>query len=169
MIDVTIDTTIEGGHGNLLLRLEAIGFTQVADTYYLAIDPSFMKDDVSERKVILNLRNLLEWWSASVEKLETEGVTYLPFDFSDQYIGCLRVAMRDAQILSVDYGSTRKFQGDSFDPSQCEAFVLADKDYNKSTDSFTCKKSVMLSDVKHSMDGMRNLLERSADYEPGTL
>lgn len=154
MIDVTVDRTIEGGHRNLVLALETIGFIQVADTYYFAIDPCFMNGDESEHKVILNLLNLLKWWSVSVEKIERGDATYLPFDFSDQYVGCLRVSIRDGQNVLVDYGSTRKFEGCSFSPSRCGGFVLTDQDYDTSTDSFVCKKSVILSDIKRSMDGM---------------
>lgn len=57
MISVTINQKIAGGHGNLLLRLELIEFSQVADTYYFALDTAFMKGDESEEKVILNLRH----------------------------------------------------------------------------------------------------------------
>lgn len=165
MIDVTMNREVEGGHGNLLLSLEPIGFSQVADTYYFALDMSFRKDDESEEKVILNLRNLLRCWFSAVENLEDAGVTYLPFDFSDQYIGCLRVAMRDGQNLLIDYGYTRKFDGSSFNPSHCKAFVLGEKDYSKNTDSFVCARSAVLSGINRSID--KNFAGPSSHLPPG--
>lgn len=154
MINVTIDPTIEGGHGNLVLKLESIKFSQVADTYYFALDSSFMKGDESEQKVIMNLHNLLKCWFAAVQKLESGDVKFLPFDFSDQYIGCLRVEKLEGDNILVDYGSTRKFEGSSFKPSKCEEFVLSDKDYERSTASFICAKSVILSNIRSSMDSI---------------
>lgn len=145
-----MDRRIEG-HTNLLLNLQPINFSQVADTYYFALDNSFRHGDESEEKVILNIKRLLECWLDAVKNLGSSEVSYLPFDFSDQYIGCIRVEGVDANNLSVSYGSTRKFEGSSFRPSQCKQFVLDPSDYDSTTNSFILKRSSFIRNIKSSI------------------
>ena len=154
MISVTVNQRIAGGHGDLLLDLKPIGFSQVADTYYFALDTAFMEKDESEDKVVLSLRHLLKCWFAAVSKLDRASVAYLPFDFSDQYIGCLRVEECEEENLMVSYGSTRKFEGSSFNPFDCDMFILSDKDYSKTTGAFICHKSIILASIKNSIDSI---------------
>jgi hypothetical protein len=75
-------------HDDLHLCLE--GFSRTTDSYYLAIDPGMLAGQESPDKVRLVLIQLLQGWAEALSKATVTQPVYLPFDFSDQYTGCLR-------------------------------------------------------------------------------
>lgn len=151
MIKVWIDSGKSGGHEDLLLQLESINLTKVADTYYFTLDNSFRRGDESTNKVYLNLKQLLEGWVSSIRQIESGETVCLPFDFSDQYIGCLKVAALENGLISVNYGYTVKYIGSSFNPSRYADFILKDDEYKATTESFTTSKTIFLEDIKQSV------------------
>lgn len=120
------------GHDDLLLKSDILKINQQADTYYFIIDNDFMSGDESFAKVVSTLKILLNDWVKQIEELTT-GVTYLPFDFSDEYIGCLKVEYIENDKLLLSYGYTAQYKGWSIYPSDTKDFKLKSSDYSTET------------------------------------
>jgi hypothetical protein len=82
------------GHKDLILRIPEIGLEQIADTYYFSLDISNLTENET-RKVVLNLIGLLQNWKDKLSKLQSNKIVFLPFDYSDEYLGGLRVEFID--------------------------------------------------------------------------
>ena len=75
------------GHDDVFLTLGKIEGT--ADAYYLALDRGINDGDESPQKIRLVLQKLLDQWRRVLLSLEDGSSVYLPYDFSDEYTGCL--------------------------------------------------------------------------------
>lgn len=65
------------------------GKVQKCDSYYFALDRKLAPEDESPKKVKVVLKRLLEQWLEYIDNSVQGDILYLPYDFSDQYIGCL--------------------------------------------------------------------------------
>jgi hypothetical protein len=86
-------------HNDILIRLgnrEVVG-----DTYYLALDNAYRPDESSEEKVQELFARLLATCAAKVEGLEDGESAYLPFDFQDEWLGCVRCLRRGSEFSLV--------------------------------------------------------------------
>ena len=110
-------TTDRDCHEDLLLRLGA--WRQVCDSYYLAGDQSpTMGPDIPSA-----IARLLEQWVDQLERLRGSRTTvFLPFDFSDECTGWLRVVSRAGDRLTVEAGWSG-IEGWSFYPSNIAAMA----------------------------------------------
>lgn len=152
-----------GGHNNLILELLPLNFTKVADSYYFALDNGFMKGDESTLKVILNIELLLQNWMKKIEKIDVKETAYLPFDFSDQYIGCLRVKRISETMLSIDYGATLKYDAFLLSPSDFAEFEINDEDFSKDNiNSFEISITDFNKDIRASIS---KLHQKGKDIE----
>ncbi|MFJ8621926.1 hypothetical protein ACIRD3_03665 [Kitasatospora sp. NPDC093550] len=104
-------TTGLGVHDDLLLRLGA--WWHACDSYYLGLDDSpTMGADIGS-----GLVRLLDQWLEQLDRLPAaEGPAFLPFDFSDQCTGWLRVSSVSAERVVVEAGWSA-VEGWSFYPS----------------------------------------------------
>ena len=86
-VDLRFEYTAgQGLHCDLSVRLGT--WQHVCDSYYFAIDETSTADAEVPRALV----QLLEQWTDQVRSLQpTGGTAFLPFDFSDQYTGWLRV------------------------------------------------------------------------------
>ena len=75
------------GHNDLVLSLGGRSFR--CDSYYLAIDDTLTLAVDGPGKVPAVLRLLLGHWLAAVGRLADGDTVYLPYDYSDQYVGWL--------------------------------------------------------------------------------
>ncbi|MGW4809090.1 hypothetical protein [Kitasatospora sp. NPDC004272] len=106
-------TTDLGCHGDLLLELG--GWRHECDSYYLAIDDS----PRAGADIARGLVRLLDQWLEQLERLPqlgTGGRVFLPFDFSDEYTGWLRVSNGGGGPVTVEAGWSGA-EGWSFHPS----------------------------------------------------
>ncbi|SED96113.1 hypothetical protein SAMN04487765_0931 [Tenacibaculum sp. MAR_2010_89] len=129
MFKIYRDNVKLGGHNNLVFEIFKSGFKQVVDTYFFAIDKKFNPNDESLRKANLNIINLLENWLIELDKGRKE--IFLPFDFSDQYIGCIKVVIKEPNnLLCISYGATTEYSAISLKPSGYpENFNLSENDF----------------------------------------
>lgn len=132
------------------ITLERVGFTQSTYSYYLAIDRGLLPDLDNTYKVLINLKLLVANWIDCVKSVfkNNSPVIYLPFDFSDQYLGCLRVKLLPNGALKLDFGSTREITGYSINPSQIKCLnedIV--RNYERTSDSFECNHEELLTDL----------------------
>ncbi|WP_128546996.1 hypothetical protein [Larkinella soli] len=90
-------------HSDLHISVPELNIYTDADTYFFADDPGILPAEPSEEKVKAGLFHLLENWIKSVQSLHEGNTAFLPFDFSDQYTGALKVSRRGNE-LTVQYG-----------------------------------------------------------------
>jgi hypothetical protein len=107
------DRPATGGHDDLLLRLG--GWSQRCDSYYFAIEAEDDGPGVDAGRVAKVMLALLRQWRDRVLQLADSAIVYLPYDFSDQCTGWLRVQRSGAQLeITVGWSS---IEGYSFNPS----------------------------------------------------
>lgn len=155
MINVFVDIPITG-HGDFHLKIDALDLQEVADTYFFAIDHGFMPDIENGRKVIISIRNLLKSWKDGIEKLLIKEHIFLPFDFSDQYLGCLYVQKID-DSCRICYGYTTEDTGVSILPSKGVVAIENGKFLIK-TNTVEIDTVTLLNDIDKSIENLPNIL-----------
>lgn len=88
-------------HNDVVIRLgdrEVVG-----DSYYFSLDDAYRPDDQSDEKVQELFARLLASCAARVENLEEGESAYLPFDFQDEWLGCVR-CLRQGGHFSLALG-----------------------------------------------------------------
>ena len=83
-------------HEDIVLYVGKQSWT--CDSYYFALDRQLLPDQEDADKVRIVLKRLLEQWLKAVEQIPDGGIVYLPYDFSDQYIGWLQCKRFGDQI-----------------------------------------------------------------------
>jgi hypothetical protein len=78
----------ERRHDDLHMWIE--GYLRTMDSYYLALDSALLAGDESADKVRRVLIRLLQRWVEALARATPTRTVYLPFDFSDEYTGCLQ-------------------------------------------------------------------------------
>lgn len=147
-------------NASIVLSLDKVSFNQESSTYYFAIDKGFMPETESTYKVLKNFNHLVGKWINCVESIsESVRIVYLPFDFVDEYLGCLRVELLPNGNLAVEYGYTEEIQGYSVNPSQIEC-LGPDKvrEYNNLSDTFECSRKELLLEFGKMSVLINNLL-----------
>src|ERR1044071_2843690 len=83
------------------------GYARTTDSYYLAIDPSMLPHQESADKVRRVLIRLLQRWTEVLSQATPTQPVYLPFDFSDQYTGCLS-CRPDGEFVEIVPGTSSR-------------------------------------------------------------
>lgn len=120
-MEILLEQIISEQPGEVDLRLSVpdLGLSRVIDSYYYLLDNDNFGSDSTNLEHILSahfhkLENLLV-------KASKSDVVYLPVEYSDQYIGCFRVLVRQ-QRLQIDYGFTVQYQGANHWPRNIDLF-----------------------------------------------
>jgi hypothetical protein len=119
------------GHDDIHLWLD--GYSRVADSYYLAIDPELDPEDESVDKIRRVLVRLLGQCVKAIDRATREQPAYLPFDFSDQYTGCLR-CRPDGEEIEITAGWSRR-EGWSVSPSEPGDYFFEVTDFSPDSSS----------------------------------
>lgn len=122
--------TIQEPYKNIKLQFSAknINETDFADLYYLCLDRLFLKDETLFMKGLLNFVFLLVNWKRKILKTPTSQYAFLPFDFSDGYIGGIYLRRKTEEILEVTYGVSREFKGPSYSPAEIDLITPRNED-----------------------------------------
>lgn len=143
-----IKLNLQGKEHNLILEL--FGQEQIADLYYLASDNNLEIEQI-EIRIKVSFIKLMNQWIDRIESLNLNETTYLPFDFSDQYIGCLKVVKLEDNKLSLIYGYTRQFEGWQLSPSNIEKFILNENSFELDWGNNTANKEDLLKAIAISI------------------
>jgi hypothetical protein len=142
MIDPILSYVPDGRlHDDLFLSLPS--YRRVADTYYFAIDSGILDRDESEEKVRKVIESLLDQWSRALDSGSSP--IFLPYDFSDQYTGCLRVLV-EGDFVHVTPGFSNR-EGWSFSPSDISDFVLSVSDFRSDGPPLTVPRKSWMDQV----------------------
>lgn len=121
------------------------------DSYWFASDQNIEPNKEDADKVKTVIRELLNQWKLYVSGAKSGEVIYLPFDFSDEYTGCLRCEFQnDFVLLRVGY---LQFNGLIFFPSDISTYVKSNKLFIKSKDSIIkLPRSEFLNQIKRNIE-----------------
>jgi hypothetical protein len=141
-------------HEDVLLKLG--GVERVCDSYYFALDTGIRPGDGSPFKVGLVLIRLIEQWSEIIETANNGSTVYLPFDFSDQYTGCIRCEVI-GDTCELHLGFSRR-EGWSMLPSNIIEYSHSVSDFalrSEEVESIKISKEDLLGDLRASKSRIR--------------
>jgi hypothetical protein len=117
MIKITLNT-IEKPYKNIQLEIFSNKeiLIEYCDLYYFCLDSLFLKEETDFIKGLLNFIYLLNNWKSKLKNIDNE--VFLPFDFSDEYIGGLLLQRFSNDILKCAYVVSREFKGPLCSPTQ---------------------------------------------------
>ncbi len=105
MIELFFNKEADGLHGNLIFRIPEAKVEQICDLYYAATfegEPEPKTDPLDD---------LLQYWIHNAGGLRVDEIGYFPIDYSDQYVGCLKIERVDLENIKLEYGLTQKICG----------------------------------------------------------
>jgi hypothetical protein len=117
MFQIIYNSRETDGHRDITIIIPDINLNSQVDSYYLCLDQLFMPDHEAPDKVEKCLKLMISSWVAAIEKAEVSQTIHLPYDFSDQYIGVLRVKINSDNEVSLSSGHTTKYCGYEISPS----------------------------------------------------
>jgi hypothetical protein len=140
-----------GGHKDLSFKLDKI-VDENFDTYYFALDSETID---SNRNIESAISSLLQSWYTELTAIEHHETIYLPVDFSDQYIGCLRV-LRHEETLTLNYGFTNQ-EGYTVSPTYPIDFYRRMSDFESDSETLV----VQFKDFAMAIESQIKLLQKS--------
>lgn len=94
-----IELTIDNHNQQFVLEIKDLGLKEHSDFYWFVWDNGL----VEEENILLEnqIQNLMNWHERILGL--SSGEIYLPFDFSDQYLGCFRLSKVKSDFV-MSYG-----------------------------------------------------------------
>lgn len=117
MIHITLIDNQQSCHKDLNFKVDGLTEQLTFDSYYFAVAAEQKSVQISTAQAI---GQLIKFWIDKLELLENNKVIFLPIDFSDQYIGCIKVTNINGE-LDLNYGYTRT-EGFAVNPLNPENF-----------------------------------------------
>jgi len=133
------------GHEDLILEIKSINLRVVADTYYFRILDDFEPITAEDLRIKHALALLLGYWMSRVDSLNVTDYCYLPFDFSDEYTGCLKVAIVQENSLRVSYGYSLVVEGWNVDPLDPDDYTERVNDFQATSEEFDIQSNAFVS------------------------
>ena len=144
----------QGAHRDISLSLPECDVYEVADSYYLRLETGFLASEDSVLKVQLSLGILLGEWIHRIGALNKVGeYCFLPFDFSDEYIGGFRIQMMAEDEVACSYGDTREYGGHSINATRLYDVAFNDALFSMSSRScLFSRREIMLRIERNIVD-----------------
>jgi hypothetical protein len=142
-------------HKDLFLNMPMINLSCEADSYYFLFAKS-SGANVGYSKVVEILQHLLKAWLMRMDSLPITRICYLPFDFSDQYIGCLRIESVEQNKIQIQYGFTQKFMGMEISPAEINNFILQEDDFDQDSGVVVLDKDDFKKSIEESIAQIRD-------------
>lgn len=121
------------------------------DLYYFCLDNTFFENDQSLAKGVLNFLAMLENWKLKIEKLGLSQRDFLPFDYSDQYIGFFIISKISNEEILIQYGYTPDYFGWGTNPSQLYVVDIIDKSYRTDHKEYVIPISQLVQEINGSI------------------
>ncbi|MBF9239885.1 hypothetical protein I2I05_21010 [Hymenobacter sp. BT683] len=153
---LSVKSDADGGAISMHLAVEAIGLDEKADLYYLSLEGEGNTQEPDSTALFSTIERLLSGWLFQVKNLEAQQVAYLPFDFSDEYLGCLKCKLISPGKVSISYGYTRERYGHSVIPSQSKDFKLSEESYIPTSGSAILESAVVINHIEGCIKSLMN-------------
>nr|WP_293837315.1 hypothetical protein [uncultured Arsenicibacter sp.] len=131
----------------VLLKFEGDDDIQYNDLYFYCLDNNFFNDEDGLTKGLLNFISMLINWKEKIRKMIVGDSSFLPFDFSDQYIGFIHLYQYEQECVNVTYCFTINYLGCLINPSTSNSVDLLDAPYKEVGPTYPVKKEELLQDI----------------------
>lgn len=154
---LTVEFKQKNNHDDLFLRIPSIKFICSADSYYLSDDKYLQTNKEGNEKVVEVLIYILLGWKSKIKTLQHQDICFLPFDFADEYIGCLKLQLVEEDSINLQYGFSQKISGYGINPSDVESFDIEDSDFRKDSEEgkITVDKKTLLNSIDTSIRNIK--------------
>lgn len=152
MMRIIFDTSNFDAHKDISVQIPLLGIDTVVDSYYLLIDNAFMPDDESNTKTSRCLRHMTACWAERCELAAAEDVLYLAYDFSDQYIGVLKVYVESADTIVLSDGYTTAYHGYDVSPYETPLLPLKVEAFESSTHESIIERNEFIRQLKNILE-----------------
>lgn len=132
-------------HKDIHIKIPELDINKFVDSYYFAIDIRTLPNEETDEKVIIILNNLLREWIDNIDQLQEGDSAFLPYDFSDQYIGGIK-AQRQGYNVIIRSGWNRQMGG--MNPSDYNKGYLKDEDLILNIASAAVPLEKFINDIK---------------------
>lgn len=136
-------------HKDLHVCIPELNIDVYTDTYYFALDNGILPEEETEDKVKIVLTDLLSYWEKTVEELQENNIAFLPYDFSDQYLGALKIKRKKFDLIIRD--SWGKKYG-TFFPSYTNKIQFEDEEFNVDINSTKMPIEKFLMEIRRERD-----------------
>lgn len=137
-------------HEDLVLEMNER--TWLCDSYYFVIDHRVQGEENIE-KVQRGLVKLLEQWINTLKSAAPVDLVYLPYDFSDQYVGCLRCELNSESVVVTRGWSL--IPGHSVTPSDITGFVRQVRDFRDDGPGATMLRDTICASIDESIERIK--------------
>ncbi|MBO0933546.1 hypothetical protein [Fibrella aquatilis] len=134
-----IDNIKRSAHEDVFVTWQEMQLEKVVDSYFFVIDEGSIPEHGVFNKAATVLKHILLEWKSVIENIKQDETVYLPFDFSDEYIGYLKVTQSRDNLI-IGYGVTRRFFGWNIDPLKSVPLPMSAED-----EAFTNTKMITIS------------------------
>ncbi len=135
------------------LVLEMNGRIWPCDSYYFLIDHRVQGEENIE-KVQRGLVRLLEQWITALHSAAPVDLVYLPYDFSDQYTGCLRCELNSERVVVARGWSLTP--GHSVSPSDITGFVRQVRDFGSDEAGAAMSREALCASIRESIEMIKD-------------
>lgn len=132
------------GHEDLILEINQINLRVVADTYYFRIIDDFEPSTDDDSRIKHAVAALLGYWMKKLAALNISEYCYLPFDFSDQYTGCLKVVKVQENAFRISYGYSLLVEGWNVDPLDPDDYTERVTDFQATTEEIEIQSNAFV-------------------------
>ena len=127
----------------------------MADSYFLVGDKYLQTNKEGYVKVAEVLIHILLGWKNRIEALKFQGICFLPFEFYDEYIGCLRIQQIEQETFNLQYGFSTKIYGFGINPANVESFNIEDTDFRRDEGEIVIDKTTLLNCIDTSIQNIK--------------
>lgn len=152
MITVRLQETGSPCHEDIVFAVAGLTEVLSFDSYYFGIELDGMKDE--ETSIAEAIAILLDDWVIQLNKMQDGEAIYLPIDFSDEYIGCMK-AEANGGYVAIGYGCIRE-NGYAVSPMSPRGFYKSTKTYIPDLSSINILMDAFCEAIKKQADNLRN-------------
>lgn len=127
------------------------------DLYYYCLDYALLEKEQSISKGWFNFFLMLENWRIKIKRIKINQKDFLPFDYSDQYIGFYIIERISNEEVTVQYASTTEFTGWNAAPSQLYTEDLLSKPYKLFYEVFTFDVAILLQEIEAAIENLSDV------------
>jgi len=129
MVNIILNSK-KSGHRDVNLEIALLEINTQLDSYYLGLDSYILPEEDTYEKTWKVLKQLIINWKEVLKKKEK--TYFLPIDFSDEYIGCIKIEKRQENYY-MSYGWTTAYQKIGVVISQVRSLVLKEQEFRART------------------------------------
>ena len=145
------------GHKNIFVSVPQLNIYKSADSYYFVLDNQYRPNVESLAKGIEGLCLLLKNWITWITTVKKGESLFLPFDFSDEYLGGLCLTITQEEMIILTIGFTTEATGWSVSPTSSQK--IENIPFIITSEELICTPKELIDSINISIDEIRKIIE----------